>query len=313
MMNSIAHFAIQSLRVLGQGKSDALRVLIFHNIFEETDPIKPSEPTRASFRQQLGWIKQHYTPIRLDKAIRLQNEGRLPANAISITFDDGYKNNLYVAADELNRAGIEATFYISTGFTEGGMMWNDQLAELIRSSDFLDADHLGLGRIVCETPGEMRKAYQTLTQHIKYKTPEERTQLIDHWMDAAKTTLPDLMMTIDELKQLSRQGHEIGAHTIHHPILHTLDESAARSEIQTSKVTLEDWLEREVVGFAYPNGGFGTDFTERDAKIVKELGFLYAVSTDWGVNPAEADRFTLKRFTPWDQTQWKYQLRLLKG
>jgi peptidoglycan/xylan/chitin deacetylase (PgdA/CDA1 family) len=313
MINGCVNLGIHAVRALGQGKSDSLRIAIFHNVFEELDPIKPSEPTRLSFRQQLAWIKQHYVPIRLDKAIRLQREGKLPKNVISITFDDGYRNNLDIAADELNKAGIEGTFYISTGYTNNGLMWNDQIAELIRQSDRIDADHLGLGVIKTESPEQMHSAYRALTNAIKYKTPEERKVLIDQWLQGTVTSLPRLMMNLDELKALHQQGHEIGAHTINHPILKTLDDEAALHEIKTSKETLEGWLGATVVGFAYPNGVFGTDFTERDARIVKELGFEYAVSTNWGVNGYGADHFALKRFTPWDQTQWKYQLRLLKG
>ena len=63
--------------------------------------------------------------------MRLQ-QGRLPPRALAITFDDGYADNRTVAAPLLERHGLPCTFFVATGFLDGGRMWNDTLIETVR-------------------------------------------------------------------------------------------------------------------------------------------------------------------------------------
>src|ERR1044071_7430526 len=73
---------------------------------------------------------------------------RLPKRALSITFDDGYADNYNVAAPILLRLGLAATFFVATGFLDGGCMFNDVVIEALRCAGGaeLDLDDLGLGR-----------------------------------------------------------------------------------------------------------------------------------------------------------------------
>ncbi|MCK7493591.1 MAG: polysaccharide deacetylase family protein [Comamonadaceae bacterium] len=59
--------------------------------------------------------------------MRRLGEGTLPARALAITFDDGYADNHDVALPILRRHGLNATFFVATGFLDGGIMWNDVL------------------------------------------------------------------------------------------------------------------------------------------------------------------------------------------
>jgi peptidoglycan/xylan/chitin deacetylase (PgdA/CDA1 family) len=68
------------------------------------------------------------------------------------------------------------------------------------------------------------------------------------------------------------QGFEIGAHTMTHPRLTKLANSAAQREIVDSKLYLEDAVGRAVNSFCYPYGLFGSEHV----KIVQDAGFRYA-------------------------------------
>ena len=121
----------------------------------------------------------------------------------------------------------------------------------------------------------------------------------------------DLMLTSKQLKHLYDSGMEIGAHTVQHPILFSVDAREARKEIETSRADIESIIGSPVTLFAYPNGKPSIDYSQRDVDLVRELGFEAAVSTAWGVGTAGADRWQLPRFTPWDRSRFRFVLRLI--
>jgi peptidoglycan/xylan/chitin deacetylase (PgdA/CDA1 family)/glycosyltransferase involved in cell wall biosynthesis len=101
----------------------------------------------------------------------------------------------------------------------------------------------------------------------------------------------DALMTLDEKKGFVDAGWEIGAHSMTHPDLTSLDDEQARWEIEESKRRLESDLHAEVVSFAYPGG----KVDERLKRLVREAGFSFGISTDAGGLHIEDDRFQIFR------------------
>jgi peptidoglycan/xylan/chitin deacetylase (PgdA/CDA1 family) len=60
-----------------------------------------------------------------------------------------------------------------------------------------------------------------------------------------------------ELRRLSDEGMEIGAHTASHPRLDVADRAQAEAEMVASKHAVEDWTGRPCEVFAYPYGLYG--------------------------------------------------------
>src|SRR5258708_38962921 len=56
------------------------------------------------------------------------------------------------------------------------------------------------------------------------------------------------------LRSFLKQGIEIGAHTVTHPALTTLDDKALSSEVSGSKQLMEDQIGNAVRRFCYPRG-----------------------------------------------------------
>jgi peptidoglycan/xylan/chitin deacetylase (PgdA/CDA1 family) len=101
----------------------------------------------------------------------------------------------------------------------------------------------------------------------------------------------DGMMTWSELGELVGGGHEVGSHTLSHPILPRCSASEIEREVGESKRLLEKHLQCEVTSFAYPNG----DFDARSLRAVEACGYRQAVSTRWGPNRRGAAPFALRR------------------
>jgi peptidoglycan/xylan/chitin deacetylase (PgdA/CDA1 family) len=298
------------------GRQGRLSILILHRVLQQPDALFPAEIDAARFDEICGWLKEWFNVLPLDEATQKLREGRLPARALSITFDDGYADNHDVALPILQRHGLPATFYIATGFLDGGRMWNDTVIEAIRRTAIERIDLVGtaagaLGSLTVGDTEQRRHAIDRLLGTIKYLALDDRLECASDIARRAKVKLPDdLMMRSEQVLELRRAGMQIGAHTVSHPILAKLDPETARREIASSKEALESLLGERVTLFAYPNGKPGEDYDESSVEAVKALGFSSAVSTAWGAARRDSDPFQIPRFTPWDRSKWRFGARM---
>lgn len=296
------------------GPGARLSILIFHRVLPAPDPLVPDIPHAAEFETKMRWLRSWFNILPLDQAVDRLYAGGLPPRALAITFDDGYADNEEVAAPILERLGLSATFFVATGFLDGGCMWNDRVIEAVRQCrvDNIDLGELGLGRVEMGSLPQRRDAIPLLLKAIKHLEPRLRLEAVDAIAKACEVKAPPaLMMTRQQLISLRHRGMTIGGHTVTHPILTRLDAVAAREEIQRGKLDIETTLDEPIQLFAYPNGVPGQDYLGGHAQIVEACGFRAAVSTAWGAASARSDRFQLPRFTPWDHDRVRFGVRML--
>lgn len=296
------------------GPKARLSVLIFHRVLLEPDPLFPDEMHARRFDELCGWLAAWFNVLPLDQAVQRLQAGTLPERAACITFDDGYADNFHVAMPILQRHSLTATFFVATGFLDGGRMWNDTIIETVRAcqAQVLDISALGLGSHARGTVVEQKAAIAALIGQIKYRPVAERITLTEDIARLAYVQLPqNLMMTSAEVKAMRQAGMQIGAHTVSHPILARLTDDQAKQEIGDSKLALEQLLGERITLFAYPNGKPGEDYSPQSVEVVRSLGFDAAVSTQWGASRMGEDPLQIKRFTPWDKTRLRFGMRLL--
>lgn len=298
------------------GPRARLTVLIFHRVLPRADPLQPDEVEASRFDAICRWVRAWFNVLPLDEAVRRLAAGALPERSLAITFDDGYADNFRLALPILRRHGLPATFFVATGFLNGGRMWNDTVIEAVRGTtlDRADLDDLlpsPLGTLELGSAGQRLASIGRLIDAIKYLPLEKRLEAAGQVAARMKTWLPDdLMMTSGQLRMMRRAGMQIGAHTVSHPILAVLDAATERNEIVQGKRALEELLDEPVRLFAYPNGMPGRDFTDDSVRLVRELGFDAAVTTEAGVAAAGTDPWRIPRFTPWDRGRLKFAARL---
>lgn len=298
------------------GANARLSVLIFHRVLPEPDALFPDEMVSHRFDAVCGWLARWFNVLPLDKAVQYLKDGSLPERSACITFDDGYADNYRIASPILQRHGLTSTFFIATGFLDGGLMWNDMIIETIRGAqaDSLELSSLGLGRLDIGSVGKRQVAIAALIDLIKYRPVDERIDIGTRMARQAGVQLPaDLMMTASEVQSMFRSGMQIGAHTVSHPILARLTDDEAQKEIVDSRIFLEDLLGERVGLFAYPNGKPSEDYNLNTVGIVRSLGFDAAVSTQWGASRSGGDLLQIRRFTPWDRSRARFGARLLSN
>ncbi len=292
-----------------------LSILIFHRVLPKPDPLFPNEPDAQRFERLMALVARSFDVLPLDQAVQQLAQGQLPPRALAITFDDGYADNHDVALPILQRFGLPATVYVSTGFLDGGRMWNDSVIECLRHTqrEQLDLAAWGLSTLPCVTATQRRAAIDALLPIIKYKAPPEREVDIQrlHALCGAPELSNRLMMQSDDVRALHRAGLGIGAHTVHHPILCSLPDDQAEQEIKQSRDRLQDIVQSPVTQFAYPNGKHGRDYDDRHAAMCRKLGFAAAVATTQGVSRTGDDLFHLRRFTPWQAEDLRWSTALV--
>ena len=306
-------------RVLGEllapgGERARLIVLIYHRILRAPDPLLYDEMDAHTFALHVKLLASDFNVLPLGEACARLKSGKLPSRAVSITFDDGYADNEEVALPILRDAGIRATFFIATGYSRGGMMFNDVLIEALRAAPAgrHDLTHLGLLALEVSDPASRRDAIDRIIAAVKYRPIRERAALVEEVARCLRVEVPrNIMMTPAQITRLHDAGMEIGAHTVNHPILASVPDDIAHGEIAESKRTLEDITGAAVTLFAYPNGKPGKDYLPKHVRMVRELGFSAAVSTMSGAAHRESDLHELPRFGPWDRDPRRLAMRLL--
>jgi peptidoglycan/xylan/chitin deacetylase (PgdA/CDA1 family) len=303
-------------RLSPAGERARLSVFIFHRVLPKPDPLFPDEPDAIQFDRIISWIKTWFHVMPLSAAVDSLKAAKLPARAAVITFDDGYADNHDVALPILTKHDVTATFFIATGYLNGGRMWNDSVTESIRhfKQEILDLNALNLGCYPTGNDQQKCKAINQIIAKIKYLPPLVRQNTSEEIERLTETLLPNnLMMTSDQVRNMRNAGMQIGAHTVNHPILACTEESIAQDEIKTSKADLEKLLGEEISLFAYPNGKPQEDYLPKHARMIEAAGFHAALSTAWGSANRDTDVFQIPRYTPWNKTPLKFAIRLIQN
>ena len=305
------------VRVLSPGgERGLLSVLIFHRVLPRVDELFPQEQDARRFAEVLSWVGRWFQVMPLDEAVLRLGNRSLPERAAAITFDDGYADNATQALPILKHHGMVATFFVATGFLDGGRMWNDSIIEAVRvyRGKVLDLRDIGLGVHTLESIDQQRMAIVALLEQIKYLEPARRREAVAFVKETVGAALPeDLMMSSKQVVQLHHAGMQIGAHTCTHPILSRLPDGQAMDEIRSSKQALESLLGDSVNLFAYPNGQPGKDYRAEHARMVKQAGFIGAVTTAPGAVAVHSDMYQMPRFSPWDRGPIRFGVRMLSN
>ena len=104
-------------------RRQTFRILMYHSISDT--PNYPWNVSPENFHRQMEAIARSGMEVAgLDRVIQLLNEGKPVDGKVVITFDDGYADNLKIAAPIMNRYGFTATIFVTTGFVGKQSSWD---------------------------------------------------------------------------------------------------------------------------------------------------------------------------------------------
>jgi peptidoglycan/xylan/chitin deacetylase (PgdA/CDA1 family) len=291
------------LRWLERRATRGHTILMYHRVLPDDVCRSYPLPTLAmpigAFREQVEFLASHCEVLPVGElAGRPEEQSPSARPRVSITFDDGYRDNYEIAAPILEAAGVRATFFVTTGFVEtGGPLWFDLAIDLLSRAP---SDELAqVARAYFEAADAERLCARSAhipdwMELLKTLAPGNRSAFLDEIGTAVGSA--DMRgrfdaMTPAHVAELARRGHEIGSHTVHHPLLPQLSDPELDLELAHSMQSLTDWIGRAPAGFCYPNG----DHSERVVDAVKRAGYRYACTVEPGINMPGTDPLRMRR------------------
>ena len=114
-------------------REPAGRIFCYHRVNDDHDPFFPSMPIEI-FERQLRFVTQRYKVVSLTDLIAHLDSGS-PETVVAVTFDDGYQDNYRNAFPILQRYGVPATIFLTTGCIDSGEpLWFERLAEAVKTT-----------------------------------------------------------------------------------------------------------------------------------------------------------------------------------
>lgn len=254
------------------------------------------------FENQVRFLKRNFDVVRIADLHLVLNDPA--AQAVMITFDDGYRDNYELALPILKANGTPALFFIASGYLDDQpVSWWDEVAWMVRSSakSEIDWQKWFSAPLPLQNEAEISRAIKELLLKLKAVPEEESTRFLDELGQITETgrcdqsVIEKLWMTWDMVREMDHSGMDIGGHTVNHPVLANCDSSRQRSEIQDSKQRIETEIGHQINAFSYPVGQQDS-FTDETKELLREAGY------DWGFSfyggycpPVEFDPYDLKR------------------
>ncbi|WP_228140233.1 polysaccharide deacetylase family protein [Moritella sp. JT01] len=290
-------------------------VLMLHGVMKRHsksawDPLR-SQLSPDEFKRTLSILSGYYQFINIEQAVDiLAGKAPLIDNAMLITFDDGYRNNIDYALPICELFGIKPVLFVVTGHIDSGLpFWFDRL-------DYALQQNMG-GKITLEykkqkyhfdatSRGVLQKSYKNFRDYCKHNFTDEiqMNELFNGLSEILEQqsgrALSDICANDDwsaiatwaQLQEVVVQGRlDVASHTVDHFRLERLSEIQMSPQVKSSKDHIEQEIAVKCQYFCYPNGSYN----QLAIKLIKESGYRAAFSTDLGLCKSKDDLMNLKR------------------
>ena len=219
------------------------------------------------FKKTISLISKNYKFMNLVDFINSNEK-----NICHITFDDGH-HSFENAFKILKEKNIPLTLFISIDkILKKENFWFQDIDYLkVKLNDKFNDEFNNFFSI--------KKNYKSfeLYDYLKFYRIEKIDEFIYLLVNKYNISLPLFNISKEKLKELSRENLlELGAHTVNHPILLNEENEKSELEIKNSIVNLSNFLNKQIVSFAYPNGIKKLDYDNREKNILKKNGIKYA-------------------------------------
>ena len=242
--------------------------------------------------------KNGFSFVSMDELAELLKKRKRFSKILSVTFDDGYRDNLKNGLPVLESHNIPGIVYVATGLMRGEIIpWWDILEEYILN---IPSGFEFEGKFYStETMDGKNKTFLTIRERIRFDSdPEIRCRLLADGILSNNGSGKDYhknMLTEKDLKQYA--GHRLlsfGSHTHSHIACGKLPPDVFEKELKQSLEILQN-CGIDVRHFAFP---YGDDVKPREDlfQILQNNRIVTAVTTCAGLVCPKSNSLFLPRY-----------------
>jgi peptidoglycan/xylan/chitin deacetylase (PgdA/CDA1 family) len=291
-----------------------VRNFLFHRVSPFRDQLWDPMSVEL-FGKCIAYISSKYQITTIENLLSIDFK-KTKVEYATISFDDGYKDNIEYALPILNKYKVKASFYVVTDCIENNEpTWTHILEFLFQNSsnskislnfDFLPVD-LRINQLI---DLHAKIAYvKKLKPYLKKLSSDERKLVMNEIkISFNDVRLPEIMMNWDDLKTLMSFGHIIGSHSVTHNMLGTItDINELKSELEKSAQIITNKLGVSPIAISYPVGSYNEDVI----KLSKLAGYKLGLAVKQEIFiPGNYSLFEIPRIELYNESWWKTKLRI---
>lgn len=267
--------------------------------------------TGGDLRRQFLYLRRHYRLMHLEAALEELYTPRKGKNyaldrriPLVLTFDDGYRDNYTHAFALAKELQIPLCIYLVPGYIEnGGYFWWLEREHLVQSAKTREVTLDGRTYHL-DHPNERQALSAYIDTQVRYApsvaTRESFLTSLREQLQVPTTVneedVPATSVTWEQVHEMEQSGWvSFGAHTMNHPVLSSISDPAeVKYEVTECRKVLEQHLGHPVQSLAYPIGQ-RQHISKDVVEAVRQAGYSWAVTTNYGFNRPQTDPYLLNR------------------
>ncbi len=292
-----------------------IRNFLFHRVSPDFDPLwPPMQPDL--FAKIIRYLTGNFRVILLEDYLRDPSRYKNEKNIATISFDDGYLDNLEIAVPILKRYRCPASFYVVTDSIDQNLpTWTyitDYVFQHEKNWIKLEGDYV--------PPNFSDMSWSNLEEGIEWAKKvkpwmkslpnHNRLEVMEALMKQhhSKEFPRNMMMNWNQVRELQTAGFYVSSHSHTHPMLASLqDENEILEELQSSSNILEKQLGHRPLTISYPIGSFD----DRVIKAAGLAGYKYGLAVEQRFYRTETDSvFAIPRVELYQEAWWKSRMRI---
>ncbi len=292
-----------------------IRNFLFHRVSDEVDtmwpPMKP-----ALFSRIIEFLAKQYAVVPLEHFLTDPSSFKSKKQIATISFDDGYKDNIEFAAPILQQYKCPASFYIVTDCIDRNIpTWTYLIDAFFQQTSKykLLLDHDFVPSKFKTVQFNSSQSDQTLVKGIKpwmksLSNPQRvliTNEILQQFDDVE---LPaEKMMSWDDIRQMDNNGFIIGSHSHTHPMLASLQqETEITDELKISAGRIKVELGKMPLTISYPIGSFD----ERVMRLSQKEGYKFGLAVKQEYFNYPSGTLEIPRVELYQENWWKVKLHL---
>lgn len=301
------------------------RILFYHGVIDTPyydQRVQANQIQYKEFERCINYLQRYYHFISIDEFYeRFKQKEKFTGKELILTFDDGYKNNLTVAAPLLKERNIPFTVFISTHLVDKESFVPTYYVRSAILSPILTEIELPSmkNKFILGSEKERLRAMDCIIHFVKTQSDKIVHQVIlEIESQLGQTNRAEIdshfkserIMSWKDVCILQDMGATIGSHSENHSILH--DKQTTEELNRQLKDSKEKIIGRvkKCRYFAFPNGDVKS-VCERSLKSVSELYDMGFAVNGKSVNYTDSFAYVSRISAAFDLYILRTQLSLL--